>query len=79
MQRLEEENSATVLQVMEISRELQEARDSEAEARLLRRQCVQMFHGFSARVMAVAHRLGIHRLNLPTVPEDDGSVRLFFS
>jgi hypothetical protein len=38
-----------------------------------------MFHGFSARVMAAAHRLGIHGLNLPTVPEDDGSIMLFFS
>jgi hypothetical protein len=79
VQRIEEENSATVLQVVEISRELQEARDSEAEARLLRRQRVQMFRGFSARVMAAAHRLGIHGMNLPTVPEDDGSVMLFFS
>jgi predicted nucleic acid-binding Zn-ribbon protein len=35
VQRLKEENSATVLQVMEISRELQEARDSKAEARVL--------------------------------------------
>jgi hypothetical protein len=64
---------------VEISRELQEARDSEAEARMLRRQHMQMFRGFSARVMAAAHRLGIHGLNLPTVPEDDGSVMLFFS
>jgi acetolactate synthase regulatory subunit len=79
VQRLEEENSASVLQVVEISRELQEARDSEAKARVLRRQRVQMFRGFSARVMAAAHRLGIHRLNLPTVPEDDGSIMLFFS
>jgi hypothetical protein len=79
MQRLEEENSATALQVVEISRELQEARDTEAEARVLRRQRVQMFRGFSARVMAAAHRLGIHGLNLPTVPEDDGSIMLFFS
>jgi hypothetical protein len=79
VQRLEEENSATVLQVVEVSRELQEARDSEAEARVLRRQRVQMFCGFSARVMAAAHRLGIHGLNLPTVPEDDGSIMLFFS
>jgi hypothetical protein len=39
-QRLEDENSATVQQVMEISRELQEARDSKAEARMLRRQRV---------------------------------------
>jgi hypothetical protein len=79
VQRLEEENSVSVLQVVEISRELQEARDSEAEARMLRRQRVQMFRGFSARVMAAAHRLGIHGLNLPTVPEDDGPVMLFFS
>jgi chromosome segregation ATPase len=79
VQRLEEENSATVLQVVEISRELQEARDSKSEARMLRRQRVQMFHGFSARIMAAAHRLGIHGLNLPTVPEDDWSIMLFFS
>jgi hypothetical protein len=64
---------------VEVSRELQEARDSEAEARVLRRQRVQMFRGFSARVMAAAHRLGIHGLNLPTIPEDDGSIMLFFS
>jgi hypothetical protein len=38
-----------------------------------------MFRGFSARVMAAAHRLGIHGLNLPSVPEDDGSIMLFFS
>jgi hypothetical protein len=64
---------------MEISQELQEARDSEAEARLLHRQRMQMFHGFSARIMAAAHRLGIHGLNLPTVPEEDGLIMLFFS
>jgi hypothetical protein len=79
VQRLEEENLASVLQGVETSRELQEARDSEEEARVLRRQRVQMFRGFSARVMAAAHRLGIHGLNLPTVPEDDGSILLFFS
>jgi hypothetical protein len=79
VQRLEEENSATALQVVEVSRELQEARDFEAQARVLRRQRVQMFRGFLARVMAAAHRLGIHGLNLPTVPEDDGSIMLFFS
>jgi hypothetical protein len=79
VQRLEEENSVTVLQVVAISRELQEARDSEAEARMLRRQRVQMFREFLARIMAVAHCLGIHGLNLPTVPEDDGSIMLFFS
>jgi hypothetical protein len=64
---------------VEISRELQEARDSEEEARVLRRQWVQMFRGFSAHVMATAHRLGIHGLNLPNIPEDDGSIMLFFS
>jgi hypothetical protein len=69
----------SVLQGVETSRELQEARDAEEEARVLRRQRVQMFRGFSARVMVAAHRLGIHGLNLPTVPEDDGSIMLFFS
>jgi hypothetical protein len=38
-----------------------------------------MFHGFSARVMEAAHRLGIHGLSLPTVPKDDGSIIHFFS
>jgi septal ring factor EnvC (AmiA/AmiB activator) len=79
VQRLEEENSASALQGVQISEELQEARDAEEEARVLRRQRVQMFRGFSARVMAAAHRLGIHGLNLPTIPEDDGSIMLFFS
>jgi acetolactate synthase regulatory subunit len=78
-QRLEEENAVMVQQIVEISRELQEAKDSEAKARMLRRQRVQMFRGFSARIMEAAHRLGIHGLNLPTVPEDDGSIILFFS
>jgi chromosome segregation ATPase len=40
MGRLEEENSTMVQQIVEISRELQEAKDSEAEARMLRRQRV---------------------------------------
>jgi hypothetical protein len=79
MQSLEEENSASVLQVVEIYRELQEARDSKAEAHVLQRQRVQMFHGFSARIMAAAHRLGIQGLTLPTVPKDDRSILLFFS
>jgi hypothetical protein len=38
-----------------------------------------MFRGFSARIMEAANRLGIHGLTLPTVPEDDGSIILFFS
>jgi hypothetical protein len=33
----EEENSAMVHQIIQLSRELQDARDSEAEARMLRR------------------------------------------
>jgi hypothetical protein len=76
---LEEENMAMVLQIVELSRGLQEARDSKAEARMLRRQRVQMFRGFSARLMEAAHRLGIDGLNLPTIPEDDGSILHFFS
>jgi hypothetical protein len=38
-----------------------------------------MFHGFSARLMEATHRLGIDELNLPTIPEDDGSILHFFS
>jgi hypothetical protein len=76
--RLEEENTAMVLQILELTRELQEARDSEAEACMLRRQRVQMFRGFSACLMEAAHRLGIDGLNLPTIPEDDGSILHFF-
>jgi hypothetical protein len=38
-----------------------------------------MFRGFSARLMEVAHRLGIDGLNLPAIPEDDGSILHFFS
>jgi hypothetical protein len=38
-----------------------------------------MFHGFSARIMEAANRLGIEGLNLPTVLEDDGSILHFFS
>jgi hypothetical protein len=43
---LEEENVAMVLQIVELSRGLQEARDSKAEACVLHRQCMQMFRGF---------------------------------
>jgi hypothetical protein len=77
--RLEKENAAMVLWIVEISRELQEPRDSKAEARMLRRQRVQMFRGFSARLMEAAHRLGIDGLNLPTIPKDDRSILHFFS
>jgi hypothetical protein len=68
-----------VQQIVEISRELQEARDSETEACMLHRQRVQMFHGFSARIMEAARHLGIDGLNLSTIPEDDGSILHFFS
>jgi hypothetical protein len=64
---------------VELTRELQEARDSDVEARMMRRQRAQMFRGFSARLMDAAHRLGIDGLNLPTIPEDDGSIPHFFS
>jgi hypothetical protein len=40
---------------------------------------MQMFRGFSARLMEAAHRLGIDGLNLPTILEDDGSILHFFS
>jgi hypothetical protein len=40
VQRLEEENSASALQGVQISGELQEARDAKEEARMLRRQRV---------------------------------------
>jgi hypothetical protein len=46
---------------------------------MLCRQRVQMFHGFSARLMEAVHRLGIDGLNRPTIPEDDGSILHFFS
>jgi hypothetical protein len=77
--RLKEENTAMVLQIVEISRELQEAKDSEAEARMLRRQRVQMFSEFSTRLMEAARHLAIDGLNLPTILEDDGSILHFFS
>jgi hypothetical protein len=38
-----------------------------------------MFSRFSACIMEAVHRLGIHGLNLPTVPEDNGLIILFFS
>jgi hypothetical protein len=39
---------------------------------------MQMFCGFSARLMEAAHRLGIDGLNLPTISEDNGSILHFF-
>jgi hypothetical protein len=46
---------------------------------MLRRQRVQMFRVFLASLMEAAHRLGIDRLNLRTIPEDDGSILHFFN
>jgi hypothetical protein len=79
VQRLEEDNSASALQGVQMAGELQELRDTEEEAGMLRRQRVRMFRGFLTRIMAAAHRLGIHGLVLPTAPEDDGSILRFFS
>jgi hypothetical protein len=50
---------------MGLTKELQESRDFEEEARLLRRQRVQMFREVSARIMEAAQRLGIEGLILP--------------
>jgi hypothetical protein len=38
-----------------------------------------MFRGFLARIMEAVNCLGIEGLNLPTIPEDDGSILHFFS
>jgi hypothetical protein len=67
-----------VQQIVGLTDELQEARDSEEEARLLRRKHVQMFHEVSARIMEAARRLGIEGLSLPPAPEDDGAILRFF-
>jgi septal ring factor EnvC (AmiA/AmiB activator) len=76
--RLEEENEVMVQQIVDLTKTLQEAKDSEEEARMLCKQRAQMFHGFFARLMEAAQRLGIDGLNLPSVPEDDGSILHFF-
>jgi septal ring factor EnvC (AmiA/AmiB activator) len=76
--QIEEENKAMVQQIVGLTKELQEARDSEEEARLLRRQRVQMFREVSACVMEAARRLGIEGLSLPPAPEDDGAILRFF-
>jgi chromosome segregation ATPase len=75
---LEEENEVMVQQIMDLTKGLQEAKDSEEEARMLRRQCMQMFRGFSARLMEATRHLGIDGLHLPSAPEDDGSILHFF-
>jgi hypothetical protein len=67
-----------VQQIMGLTKGLQEAKDSEEEARMLRRQRVQMFRVVSTRVMEAARRLGIEGLVLPSAPEDDGVILRFF-
>jgi SMC interacting uncharacterized protein involved in chromosome segregation len=49
--RLEEENKAMVQQIVGLTKGLQEAKDSEEEGRMLHRQQVQMFCGFSVHLM----------------------------
>jgi hypothetical protein len=58
-----------VQQIVGLTKELQEAKDSEVEARLLWRQRVQRFCDVSACVMEVAWRLGIEGLSLPLLPK----------
>jgi hypothetical protein len=67
-----------VQQIVGLTKGLQEAKDSEEEARMLRMQRVQMFRGFSARIMEAARCLGIEGLVLPSAPEDDGEILCFF-
>jgi hypothetical protein len=63
---------------VDLTKGLQEAKDSKEEARMLRRQRMQMFHGFSARLTEATRRLGIDGLHLPSAPEDDGLILHFF-
>jgi hypothetical protein len=76
--QLEGENEAMALEVVELSKGLQEPKDSEEDARTLHRHHVQIFREFSARLMEGAYRLGITGLNLPTISEDDGLILHFF-
>jgi hypothetical protein len=76
--RLEEENEVMVQQIVDLTKGLQEAKDIEDEAWMLRRQHVQMFRGFTARLMEATRCLGFEGLALPSVPEDDGAILCFF-
>jgi hypothetical protein len=76
--RIGEENEAMVQQIVGLTKELQEAKDSQEEARLLWRQRVQMIRDISSRVMEAAWRLGIEGLSLPPTPEDDGVILHIF-
>jgi hypothetical protein len=77
--RIEEENKVMVQQIVGLMKELQEARDSEEETGLPRRQRVQMFCEVSSHVMEAARCLGIEGLILPPTPEDDGAILRFFN
>jgi hypothetical protein len=65
-------------QIVDLTKGLQEAKDSEEEAQMLHRQCMQMFCGFSARLMEATRCLGIEGLVLPSALEDDGAILCFF-
>jgi hypothetical protein len=67
-----------VQQIVGLTNELQEAKDSQEEALLLRRQRVQMFNDIFVCVMEAARRLGTEGLSLPPAPEDDGAILHFF-
>jgi chromosome segregation ATPase len=77
--RLKEENAVMVQQIVDLTKGLQEAKDSEEEARVLRSQRMRMFRGFSARLVEATRCLGIDGLNLPSAPKDDGSILHFFN
>jgi hypothetical protein len=74
----EEENEAMVQQIVGLTKGLQDAKDAEDEARMLRSQHVQMFRVFVARLMEATHCLGIEGMVLPSVLEDDGAILRFF-
>jgi hypothetical protein len=76
--RLEEENEVMVHQIVGLTKGLHEVKDSEEEARMMRRQHVQMFREFSARLMEASRCLGIEGLTLPFALEDDGAILRFF-
>jgi hypothetical protein len=78
LSRIRLENEAMVQQIVGLTKELQEAKDTQAETLLLRRQRVQMFRTISARAMEAARRLGIQGLGQPPAPEDDRMFLHFF-
>jgi hypothetical protein len=67
-----------VQQIVGLTKELQEAKDTQAETLLLRRQRVQMFCTISARAMEVAWCLGVQGLSQPHAPKDDRVFLHFF-